>query len=96
MADQKALESLPGIGPALAKKIMEGRPYQSVDDLSRIKGMNKSKIDAIKDKVTVAAAKPMKPTPAPSRQASGDACSAPPSLSRRLLPGRQAPSRRLR
>ena len=65
-ADQKALESLPGIGPALAKKIMEGRPFQSVDDLSRIKGMNKSKIDAIKDKVTVTAAKPMKPTPAPA------------------------------
>ena len=66
MADQKALESLPGIGPALAKKIMEGRPYQSVDDLSRIKGMNKSKIDAIKDKVTVTAPKPMKPAPAPA------------------------------
>jgi competence protein ComEA len=66
MADQKALESLPGIGPALAKKIMEGRPFQSVDDLSRIKGMNKSKIDAIKDKVTVAAPKPVKPTPAPA------------------------------
>ena len=66
MADQKALESLPGIGPALAKKIMEGRPYQSVDDLSRIKGMNKSKIEAIKDKVTVAAQKPIKPTPAPA------------------------------
>jgi competence protein ComEA len=65
MADQKALESLPGIGPALAKKIMEGRPYQNVADLSRIKGLNKAKIDAIKDKVTVAAAKPMKPTPAP-------------------------------
>jgi competence protein ComEA len=64
MADQKALESLPGIGPALAKKIMEGRPYQSADDLSRIKGMNKSKIDAIKDKVTVTAPKPMKPAPA--------------------------------
>ena len=57
MADQKALESLPGIGPALAKKIMAGRPYQSVDDLSRIKGMTKAKIEAIKDKVTVAAPK---------------------------------------
>jgi competence protein ComEA len=65
-ADQKALESLPGIGPALAKKIMEGRPFKSVDDLSRIKGINKAKIDAIKDKVTVAAAKPLKPTPAPA------------------------------
>lgn len=66
MADQKALESLPGIGPALAKKIMDGRPYQSVDDLSRIKGMSKSKIKAISDKVTVAASKPMQPTPAPA------------------------------
>ena len=45
---------------------MEGRPFQSVDDLSRIKGLNKAKIDAIKDKVTVAAAKPVKPTPAPA------------------------------
>lgn len=52
-ADQKALESLPGIGPALAKKIMEGRPFKGVDDLSRIKGMHKSKIDAIKNQVTV-------------------------------------------
>ena len=65
MADQKALESLPGIGPALAKKIMEGRPYLGVDDLSRVKGMNKSKIAGIKDKVTVTAAKPMKSTTAP-------------------------------
>ena len=63
-ADQKALESLPGIGPALAKKIMEGRPYQGVDDLSRIKGMNKAKIEAIKDKVAVAAPKSLKPMPA--------------------------------
>jgi competence protein ComEA len=66
LADQKALESLPGIGPALAKKIMEGRPYQSVDDLSRIKGMTKAKIAAIKDKVAVTAAKPVKPAPAPA------------------------------
>jgi competence protein ComEA len=66
MADQKALESLPGIGPALAKKIMAGRPFQSVDDLSRIKGMTKAKIKAIKDQVTVAAAKPSQPTPAPA------------------------------
>jgi DNA uptake protein ComE-like DNA-binding protein len=66
MADQKALESLPGIGPALAKKIMEGRPYQSVDDLSRIKGMTKAKIKTIKDKVEVAGAKPSEPTPVPA------------------------------
>jgi competence protein ComEA len=43
-ADQKALESLPGIGPALAKQIVAGRPFKSVDDLSRIKGMTKQKL----------------------------------------------------
>jgi DNA uptake protein ComE-like DNA-binding protein len=29
------LEKLPGIGPALSKKIVAGRPYKSVDDLSK-------------------------------------------------------------
>jgi DNA uptake protein ComE-like DNA-binding protein len=29
------LEKLPGIGPALSKKIIAGRPYKSVDDLSK-------------------------------------------------------------
>jgi competence protein ComEA len=65
-ADQAALESLPGIGPALAKKIMAGRPFQSVDDLSRIRGMSKAKIKAIQDQVTVAAAKPSQAAPAPA------------------------------
>ena len=97
MADQKALESLPGIGPALAKKIMEGRPYQNVDDLSRIKGMNKSKIDAIKDKVTVTAPKPMQPTPAPAA-AKPQVTPAPPAAKPEPTPAPRPPnpSRRLR
>ena len=45
---------------------MAARPFQSVDDLSRIKGLNKAKIKAIKDQVTVAAAKSPQPTPAPA------------------------------
>jgi competence protein ComEA len=52
-ADQKALESLPGVGKATAKAIIAGRPYKSVDDLKRVKGMSDKKIKAIKDKVTV-------------------------------------------
>ncbi|MDH5641936.1 MAG: helix-hairpin-helix domain-containing protein [Nitrospira sp.] len=32
-ASLKALRSLPGIGTATARKIVEGRPYTSVDDL---------------------------------------------------------------
>src|SRR5262249_26250690 len=32
------LEALPGIGPVLARRIIEGRPYWSVDELERVKG----------------------------------------------------------
>lgn len=34
-ASEKDLDALPGIGPATAKKIVAGRPYKSVADLSR-------------------------------------------------------------
>ena len=34
-ASEKELDSLPGVGPATAKKIIAGRPYSSVDDLSK-------------------------------------------------------------
>jgi competence protein ComEA len=55
-ADQKTLESLPGIGKSTAKAIIAGRPYKSIDDLKRVKGMSDKKINAIKDKVTIGAA----------------------------------------
>ena len=55
-ADQKTLESLPGIGKSTAKAIIAGRPYKSIDDLKRVKGMSDKKINAIKDQVTVGAA----------------------------------------
>lgn len=34
-ASEKELESIKGVGPATAKKIIVGRPYKSVDDLSK-------------------------------------------------------------
>ncbi len=52
-ADQKALESLPGVGPKTAQEIIKGRPYGSVEDLSRVKGMSKGKIEKLKGMVTV-------------------------------------------
>jgi competence ComEA-like helix-hairpin-helix protein len=33
------LQRLPGIGPALAKRIIEGRPYKSLDDLQKVSGI---------------------------------------------------------
>lgn len=36
---QEELESLPGIGPALAKAIIAARPYSSAKDLTRVRGI---------------------------------------------------------
>ncbi|HEY1961805.1 MAG TPA: helix-hairpin-helix domain-containing protein [Rhizomicrobium sp.] len=36
-ASQTDLEQLPGIGPVMAKKIIDGRPYRSKDELVRRK-----------------------------------------------------------
>lgn len=54
-ADQKTLESLPGVGAATAKEIIKGRPYKSVDDLANVKGIGKAKLTKIKPLVTVGA-----------------------------------------
>src|SRR5262249_42297360 len=51
-ASQADLEALPGIGPVTAKKIIAGRPYTSVADLSKA-GVPKSTIDKISSRVTV-------------------------------------------
>jgi len=56
-ADAAALETLPGIGPATAAKIVADReangPFQSVDDLARVSGIGPKKIEALRDLVTV-------------------------------------------
>ena len=63
-ADAATLETLPGIGTARAKAIIAGRPYKTVDDLDRIKGLGPAKIAAIRDLVAVGPAAPA-PAPAP-------------------------------
>ena len=70
-ADQKSLESLPGIGPATAREIIKARPFKDADDLGRVKGMSKGKIEKLKGMVTVShpgAAQPSAP-PVPAAPA---------------------------
>lgn len=61
-ASEKELEGLKGVGPATAKKIIAGRPYNSVDELSKA-GVSAKTIEAIKPFVT---AGPTAPAAKPS------------------------------
>jgi DNA uptake protein ComE-like DNA-binding protein len=54
-ATSAQLEGLPGIGPALAKKIVAARPYKSVNDLSKA-GISANEIHKIDSLVTVSTA----------------------------------------
>ena len=52
-ASEAELDSLPGIGPATAKKIIQARPFQNIEDLKSVAGIGDSKFTQIKDLVTV-------------------------------------------
>lgn len=52
-AAPEELGSLPGIGPALSARIIEGRPYAAVDELDRVKGIGPKRLDDIRPRATV-------------------------------------------
>lgn len=52
-ATQAQLESLPGIGPVTATKIMSGRPYSAINDLQTKKIVGASVFGKIKEQIAV-------------------------------------------
>ena len=42
------LAAMRGVGPAIAARIIEGRPYKSVDDLLKVSGIGQKKLETIK------------------------------------------------
>jgi competence protein ComEA len=52
-ADQSTIEKLPEIGPVKAKAIIAGRPYNSIEDIMKVKGIKGKTFDAIKEYIVV-------------------------------------------
>lgn len=56
-ADEKELDSLPGVGPSKAKDIISYREknggFKSIEDIKNVKGIGESSFEKIKDKIIV-------------------------------------------
>jgi cytoskeletal protein RodZ len=96
-ASQSELEAVPGIGAATAKKIIAGRPYSSVNDLSKA-GLPAASLKKISPNVTVSAAAPASSAasaphaaPAPSAASASAATPATASASMAKAAGKHTP-----
>ena len=52
-ADSGELQTLDGVGPSLAQKIIDDRPYSTIDDLTRVSGVSEGMVDGWRDEITV-------------------------------------------
>jgi len=52
-ASEQSLDSLPGVGPVTAQKIINGRPYSSIDELLSKKIVGSKVFEQIKEKISV-------------------------------------------
>ena len=56
-ADAAALDQLPGIGPALAQRIIDYRedygPYRTIDQIKDVKGIGDATFEKLRDRITV-------------------------------------------
>lgn len=55
-APAEILQSLPGIGPAYAERIIEFRnetPFEAIEDITKVSGIGEATFEKIKDLITV-------------------------------------------
>jgi competence ComEA-like helix-hairpin-helix protein len=52
-ASKEKLEALPGIGPVKAQGIIDARPFKSVEEVMKVRGIKEGELAKIKDVITV-------------------------------------------
>ena len=52
-ASLQELETLPGVTPSMARRILDGRPYHDVDELLDRKILSRRELERLQKKVTV-------------------------------------------
>ncbi len=62
-ASTAELEALPGIGPTLAQRIVEARPYRSVAELTRVSGIGVARLAGMRGHVRAIIPEPRRAVP---------------------------------
>ncbi len=47
------LDTLPGVGPAIAQRIIEGRPYSALEDLLEVRGIGPATLEKLRPFITL-------------------------------------------
>ncbi|MDD4736082.1 MAG: helix-hairpin-helix domain-containing protein [Kiritimatiellae bacterium] len=47
-ASKRELQTLPGIGPAIAERILKNRPFQELDEMQRVQGITLERIEILR------------------------------------------------